>query len=54
MQEVDYDGWFAIEYVWVDWEGCNRTENTCETIRFRDLARKVIAGEEYVAPVKTL
>jgi sugar phosphate isomerase/epimerase len=41
----EYDGWWGIEYVWVEWEGCNRTENTCETIRFRDLARAVIAEE---------
>jgi sugar phosphate isomerase/epimerase len=44
MQEIGYDGYFAIEYVWLDWQDCNRTENTCETIQFRDLARAVIAG----------
>jgi sugar phosphate isomerase/epimerase len=45
MLEVGYDGWWGIEYVYVDWEGCNRTENTCETIRFRDLARSVLADQ---------
>lgn len=44
MGEVGYKGYFAIEYVWVDWEGCNRTENTCETILYRDFARKVLAA----------
>ena len=44
LQEIGYAGYFAIEYVWIDWQGCNRTENTCETIQFRDLARAVIAG----------
>jgi len=43
MQEIGYRGYFAIEYVWQDWEGCNRTENVCETIQFRDLARAVFA-----------
>jgi sugar phosphate isomerase/epimerase len=45
LLEQGYDGWWGIEYVWVDWEGCNRTENTCETIRFRDLTRSVLAEE---------
>ena len=43
MQEIGYSGYFAIEYVWQDWQDCNRTENTCETIQFRDMARAVIA-----------
>ena len=44
MRELGYPGYFAIEYVWTEWQDCNRTENTCETIRFRDLARAAIAG----------
>ncbi len=43
MREIGYSGYFAIEYVWQDWEGCNRCENTCETILFRDLARSTLA-----------
>lgn len=43
MQEIGYNGYFAIEYVWQDWQDCNRTENTCETIQFRDMARAVMA-----------
>jgi sugar phosphate isomerase/epimerase len=39
MQALDYRGYFAIEYVWMDWQGCNQTENTCETALFRDLVR---------------
>jgi sugar phosphate isomerase/epimerase len=42
MEEVGYDGFFAIEYVYQDWQDCNRTENTCETILFRDLARSIL------------
>ncbi len=43
MREIGYSGYFAIEYVWQDWQGLNRSENTCETIQFRDLAREVMA-----------
>lgn len=43
LWELGYGGYFAIEYVWIDWQDCNRTENTCETILFRDLARETIA-----------
>jgi sugar phosphate isomerase/epimerase len=43
LHELGYGGYFAIEYVWIDWEGCNRTENTCETLLFRDLARETLA-----------
>jgi sugar phosphate isomerase/epimerase len=32
-----YDGWMCLEYVWVDWEGCNRTDNISETAILRDL-----------------
>ena len=43
LREREYTGFFAIEYVWIDWQDCNRCENTCETILFRDLARRVLA-----------
>jgi sugar phosphate isomerase/epimerase len=39
MREIGYAGYFGIEYVWSDWQDCNRTDNLSETIRFRDLAR---------------
>jgi len=32
-----YPGWICLEYVWVDWEGCNRTDNVSETVLLRDL-----------------
>ena len=35
----NYPGWMCLEYVWVDWEGCNRTDNVSETIILRDLLR---------------
>jgi sugar phosphate isomerase/epimerase len=39
-----YEGYLALEYVWVDWQGCNRTENVCETILLRDLLREALSG----------
>jgi sugar phosphate isomerase/epimerase len=32
-----YSGWYAIEYVWIDWEHCNEVDNLSETILLRDL-----------------
>jgi sugar phosphate isomerase/epimerase len=39
LQARNYPGWMCLEYVWVDWEGCNRTDNVSETIILRDLLR---------------
>ncbi len=41
MQSVGYSGWVGIEYVWIDWEGCNECDNLSETILFRDLFRNL-------------
>ena len=38
MKQCKYPGYFAIEYVWMDWEGCNGTDNVSETILLRNLA----------------
>lgn len=37
MERVGYQGRVCIEYVYVDWEGCNRTDNISETLRLREL-----------------
>ena len=37
LRKRNYPGWICLEYVWVDWEGCNRTDNVAETILLRDL-----------------
>ena len=44
LQKRGYPGWICLEYVWVDWEGCNRTDNVSETILLRDLLRATPAG----------
>lgn len=35
IKEVDYDGFICIEYTYVDWENCNRTDNVSETMILR-------------------
>ena len=42
MKSVGYSGFLTLEYVWVDWEGCNRADNLSETIRFRDFLRPLL------------
>jgi sugar phosphate isomerase/epimerase len=50
LQETGYAGFFAIEYVWTDWQHLNETENICETILMRDFVRATLAGEPYSPP----
>jgi sugar phosphate isomerase/epimerase len=35
LTERGYAGWYAIEYVWIDWEHCNEVDNISETILLR-------------------
>ena len=32
LPELGYGGFLALEYVWVGWKGCNRTDNVSETL----------------------
>jgi len=36
LQEADFDGHVAIEYVWIDWEHMNECDNVSETVMLRD------------------
>jgi sugar phosphate isomerase/epimerase len=36
MRATGYQGWLGIEYIWLDWEGCNECDTISETILFRD------------------
>ncbi len=36
LEGRNYPGWICLEYVWIDWEGCNRADNVSETILLRD------------------
>jgi sugar phosphate isomerase/epimerase len=33
FDEFGYAGYTCLEYVYIDWEGCNRTDNVSETIK---------------------
>jgi sugar phosphate isomerase/epimerase len=35
LHRFDYKGFLALEYVWVDWKGCNRVDNISETLLLR-------------------
>jgi len=35
LRKTGYDGFLALEYVWIDWNDCNRTDNVSETILLR-------------------
>jgi sugar phosphate isomerase/epimerase len=39
MRDSGYRGYLGIEYVWIDWEHCNESDNLSETILFRDFLR---------------
>jgi sugar phosphate isomerase/epimerase len=39
MRSSSYSGYLGIEYVWIDWEHCNESDNLSETILFRDFLR---------------
>lgn len=43
MEKSGYSGWLGIEYVWIDWEQCNCSDNVSETIQFRDFFRERFA-----------
>jgi sugar phosphate isomerase/epimerase len=39
MRARGYRGYLGIEYVWIDWEHCNESDNLSETILFREFLR---------------
>jgi sugar phosphate isomerase/epimerase len=46
MLATGYGGWIGIEYVWIDWERCNESDNLSESILFRDFFRSLGKGIE--------
>lgn len=44
LLRLGYDGFVALEYVWIDWNGCNRTDNVSETVLLRAALQAAIAG----------
>lgn len=45
LKAVNYQGFVCLEYVWVDWEGCNRTDNVAETLLLKEHLEK-LAGNK--------
>jgi sugar phosphate isomerase/epimerase len=41
INATGYRGYLGLEYVWTDWENCNRADNLSETILFRDYLRSL-------------
>jgi len=39
LAQAGYEGWLGLEYVWIDWEDCNKSDNLSETILYRDFFR---------------
>ncbi len=39
MASTGYGGYLGIEYIWIDWQHCNESDNLSETILFRDYFR---------------
>lgn len=42
LQKQKYTGFLAVEYVWTEWEHCNRTDNLSETILLRRQLEAII------------
>jgi sugar phosphate isomerase/epimerase len=43
LYNLGYAGKVALEYVWIDWQGCNLSDNLSETILLRRRLREVAA-----------
>jgi len=39
-----YAGKLALEYVWIDWQGCNQSDNLSETLLLRDRLQEIAAA----------
>jgi sugar phosphate isomerase/epimerase len=48
-----YEGFLAVEYVWIDWGGMNRCDNVSETILMKDRLQAALSGQTWVYPEST-
>jgi len=53
LHNQKYTGFLALEYVWIDWQQCNRTDNVSETLilrrtleEFMDLDRELSTSQK--------
>lgn len=44
MRRHRYPGFVCLEYVWLEWMGCNRTDNISETILLREYLRHLMVS----------
>lgn len=44
LRATGYDGYLAVEYVWIDWERCNECDNVSETLLLRDRLLAALAA----------
>jgi sugar phosphate isomerase/epimerase len=51
LQRLGYGGFLALEYVWVDWKGCNRTDNVSETLLLRRALESAAFSSRPNAPI---
>lgn len=42
MKETGYQGYIGIEYIWMDWENCNKNDNVAEVVLFRDFFKQAV------------
>jgi len=49
LHTLDSKAKIALEYVWIDWEGCNRSDNLSETILLRDQLREIASKIAWTA-----
>jgi sugar phosphate isomerase/epimerase len=40
MKRTDYSGFIGIEFIWTDWENCNRCDNVSESIQLMRLMKE--------------
>jgi sugar phosphate isomerase/epimerase len=46
MIRTEYKGFVGIEYIWMDWEDCNRVDNVSESILLKELIEKAFLDSE--------
>jgi sugar phosphate isomerase/epimerase len=44
LKQADFKGSIALEYVWIDWNHCNRCDNLSETILLRNHLSELVRG----------
>lgn len=44
LDEMGYPGFACLEYVWIDWQGCNESDNIAETIQLKRIVEESRRG----------